>query len=101
MRRMALFVALLVVLALIATGFVGTATRSEADLTADSVRKISIDGLKALLGKPDVVILDVRTAHDWDDSKTKIKGAIRADYHDAASWVEKYPKDKTIVLYCK
>jgi len=90
-----------VVLALIATGFAGTATRSVAALTPDRVRKISIDGLKALLGKPDVVILDVRTAHDWDDSKTKIKGAIRADYHDPASWVDKYPKDKTIILYCK
>jgi len=90
-----------VVLALIATGFAGTASRSAAALTPDSVQKISIDGLKALLGKPDVVILDVRTAHDWDDAKTKIKGAIRADYHDPASWVDKYPKDKTIILYCK
>ena len=91
----------LLVLTLIAIGLVGTAARSETALTADSVQKISIDGLKAQLGNPAWVILDVRMAHDWDDSKTKIKGAIRADFHNPAAWVDKYPKDKTIILYCK
>jgi hypothetical protein len=81
--------------------FFGVPAFAQTALTADSVQKISIDGLKAQLGKPDLIILDVRTAHDWAESKTKIKGAIREDIHNASTWVDKYPKDKTIVFYCK
>jgi rhodanese-related sulfurtransferase len=88
-------------LALIAIGLAAGAALADTALTPANVQKISIDGLKAQLGNPDWIILDVRTAHDWDDSKTKIKGAIRADFHNPAPWIDKYPKDKTIVFYCK
>ncbi len=98
MRREAFFVAL----TLIAVSFVGVTTaRSQTALTPSSVQRISVDGLKAQLGNADLVVLDVRTTHDWDESKTKIKGAIRADFGNPSAWVEKYPKDKTIVFYCK
>lgn len=93
--------AFLAILVVVAAGFFGVPALAQTALTADSVQRISVDGLKALLGKPDVIILDVRTAHDWEDSKTKVKGAIREDIHNAGSWVDKYPKDKTIVFYCK
>ena len=51
-------------------------------------------------GKPDVIIIDVRTNYDWDKSKVKIKGAAREEGMKFGSWMNKYPKDKTIVLYC-
>jgi len=97
MRRATFFAAL----ALITIGLAAGAALADTALTPANVQKISIDGLKAQLGNPDWIILDVRTAHDWDDSKTKIKGAIRADFHNPAPWIDKYPKDKTIVFYCK
>ncbi len=53
-----------------------------------------------MLGKPDVIIIDVRTNYDWDKSKEKIKGAVREEGTKFNSWMKKYPKDKTIVLYC-
>jgi rhodanese-related sulfurtransferase len=56
--------------------------------------------LKPLLGKPDVIIVDVRTNYDWDSSKVKIKGAVREEGMKFGSWMNKYPKDKTIVVYC-
>jgi hypothetical protein len=37
---------------------------------------------------------------DWADSDLKIKGAVREDPKVFESWANKYPKDKTIVLYC-
>ena len=37
---------------------------------------------------------------DWAPSNTKIKGAIREDPPKVSSWMEKYPKDKTLVFYC-
>jgi len=67
--------------------------------SADAPR-MSKEELKRRLGDKDIVIIDVRTGYDWDKSDSKIKGAVREDPHDAASWAKKYNKEKTIVLYC-
>ena len=55
--------------------------------------------LKAILGSPDLVVIDVRQGGDWKKSAIKIKGAVRESPRDIA-WASKYPKGKTIVLYC-
>jgi len=68
---------------------------------AAEVPRIGAEELKALLGKPEVIIIDVRASGDWDNSRIKIQGAVREDPNKSAkSWADKYPKDKTIVLYC-
>jgi rhodanese-related sulfurtransferase len=56
--------------------------------------------LLPLLAKSDVIIIDVRANYDWDKSTVKIKGAAREEGMKFGSWMNKYPKDKTIVLYC-
>lgn len=56
--------------------------------------------LLPMLGKSDVIIIDVRSKYDWDESKVKIKGAVRENGLKFGSWMKKYPKDKTIVIYC-
>ncbi len=66
---------------------------------ADAPR-ISKEELKSRLGDKDTVIIDVRIAGDWAASESKIKGAVREDPRDVAAWAGKYPKKKTIVLYC-
>jgi hypothetical protein len=66
---------------------------------ADAPR-MTKDDLRALLGRPDVVIVDVRTERQWEDSKEKIPGAVREDPRAAASWGARYSKEKTIVIYC-
>jgi rhodanese-related sulfurtransferase len=68
--------------------------------TANEVRRISKEELKAKLGSPDVVILDVRIKGDWEASDEKITGAIREDPQSVNSWASTLPKDKQIVLYC-
>ncbi len=67
---------------------------------ADDPHMMTKERLLSLLGKPDVVIIDVRTNYDWSESKVKIKGAVREEGMKFGSWMNKYPKDKTIVLYC-
>lgn len=67
---------------------------------ADEVPRMTKEQLKALLNDPDVVILDVRTSRDWKGSEKKIKGAIRENPKGFESWAHKYPKDRTLVLYC-
>jgi hypothetical protein len=66
---------------------------------AADVPRITKEELKSMLGNPDVVILDVRGAKQWKASKKKIKGAVWEDPGDTESWTDKYPKDKTLVLY--
>lgn len=70
-------------------------------LAGEEAPRITKEELKGMMENPDLVILDVRYGKDWDDSKEKIKGALREDpKRKAETWVEKYAKDKTIVLYC-
>ena len=67
---------------------------------AEDIPRINKDELKAMLGNPDVVVLDVRSGRDWSSSEFKIQGADRADPSDFSAWAEKYPAEKTLVLYC-
>ena len=72
---------------------VGTVSAVEAP-------RISKEQLKPMIGDPGVVIIDVRTAHDLSESDLKIKGSVREDPAKEQGWLNKYPKDKTIVFYC-
>lgn len=67
-----------------------------------NVPRISKEELKSMLGKPDLVVIDVRTSFDLKLSPKQIKGAVREDSDSAKveSWSKKYSKDKTLVLYC-
>jgi len=71
-----------------------------AALKANDGPRITKEELKQLLGKPDVVIIDVRASGDWDASESKIQGAVREDPRKLGSWLENYSKDKTLVFYC-
>lgn len=72
-----------------------------APISKIEVPRITKEELKSMLGNPNLIILDVRGNLDWNESPWKIKGAIREDYkEDDYSWVKKYPKERTIVLYC-
>jgi rhodanese-related sulfurtransferase len=62
--------------------------------------KMTKEELKAMLGDPNLIIIDVRYGMDWTDSDLKIKGAVREDPGAIDSWANKYPKDKTLVFYC-
>lgn len=64
------------------------------------VPRMTKEELKVKLDTPDLVIIDVRFGMDWTGSDSKIKGAVREDPGAVDSWANKYPKDKTLVLYC-
>lgn len=64
------------------------------------VQRISKEKVKEFMGAPDVVIMDLRSDKNWNESDKKILGAVREDPKDVDAWMEKYPKDKTIYAYC-
>ena len=67
---------------------------------SQEVPRISKEELKEILGKPDVVVVDVRAGSDWKASTMKIKGAVREEPDKIDSWMDKYGKDKTLIFYC-
>ena len=68
--------------------------------SASDVPRVTTEELKTMLGNPDLIIIDVRIERDWKASSSKIKGAVWEDFMDVDTWAKKYPKDKTVVLYC-
>jgi rhodanese-related sulfurtransferase len=68
-------------------------------LAAD-VPRITKEELKGMLGKENVVIIDVRSDLDLEKSNQKIQGAMIEDVGKVETWIGKYPKDKTLVFYC-
>jgi len=68
-------------------------------LAADAPR-IEKEKLKDLLGKPELILIDLRAGADWKASTQKIKGALRENPAQVDTWMKKYPKDKTMVFYC-
>jgi len=85
----------ILLLALIGVGLLAAAA------LAAEVPRMTKEELKSLLGNPEIILLDVRVAPEWNDSGWKIQGATRQDpKEEIASWAKQYPKEKTIVLYC-
>jgi hypothetical protein len=89
-----LYIAVVVLLVII-----GYPIKLKADNTG-AVPKITVAEVEKLLNSPDVVIIDVRKNKSWWRSTTKISGAVREDPSNASQWADKYPKDKTLIVYC-
>jgi hypothetical protein len=70
-----------------------------ADSSLD-ISKISVNEVKQSLGKPDMVIIDVRRTQNWWRSSNKILTANRENPSRVSQWAGKYAKDKTLVFYC-
>ena len=92
MRRLkpAIFMAFL---GLIVLGATETPTEHKAP-------RMTKEQLKPLLGSPDLVVLDIRLVEQWKFSNRKIPGAVHENPTVPSLWMDKYTKDKTIVLYC-
>jgi rhodanese-related sulfurtransferase len=67
---------------------------------ADDAHAMTKEQLLPLLGKSDVIIIDVSSNEGWEARDKKIPGALREEPMKFESWMNKYPKDKTIILYC-
>ena len=89
-------VTLMIVAAALSLAVFGVSAEPAA---GEDVRKMTKEKLKSMLGKPDVTILDVRIENQWKNSDLKIVGARHENSKEVKSWANKYPKDKTIVLY--
>jgi len=66
--------------------------------TADIVRRVTPNELKAMLERGEAVVVDVRGKDEYQ--RGRIKGAISLPRGEAAARASELPKDKLIVFYC-
>jgi hypothetical protein len=67
----------------------------------DVIPRITVQELKAKIDKgEDVVIIDVRAGREYEDSKIKIKGAIRIPIVKLEDRISELPRDREIITYC-
>jgi predicted sulfurtransferase len=67
----------------------------------DVVPRITVQELKAKIDKgEDIVIIDVRAGREYEDSKIKIKGAVRIPIVKLEDRISELPRDKEIITYC-
>jgi hypothetical protein len=90
----------IVALLLMAVAFLWMGAALITACASDDPPRMTTEELKGMLGDPELVVVDVRAGGSWTDSTTKIKGAVREDPAAVQNWVQKYPKDKTLVFYC-
>jgi len=94
MNKRMIAVTRIIVLTLVAAG---------CALTSSGIaetERISATQLEGMLGRSDVIVVDVRAGSDWNHSDSKIRGAVREDLAAISSWMDKYPRGKTLVFYC-
>jgi rhodanese-related sulfurtransferase len=77
----------------------GACAAQAPTMSAARAPVISKEELQSMSGNPEVIVIDVRAGGDWSSSDSKIKGAVREDPGRVESWMDKYPKDKTLVFY--
>ena len=66
----------------------------------EQVPRLTKEAVKDMLGKPDVVIVDVRYIKQFELSDKKLPGAVFVQPENFDEFVRKHPqKDATYVLY--
>jgi hypothetical protein len=91
-------VAMSLILSAVFCSLIGAAEPPRVDIT--DVPRISKEDTKAKLGKPDVVVIDVRLSGQLVPGQPKILGAKIENPREVHNWIPKYPKEKTLILYC-
>jgi hypothetical protein len=86
---------LVILTAFLAFLFIGAADPP----TEKKVPQITKEALKSKLGSKDLILIDVRLDEQWRFSNRKIPGAVHENPAVPSEWMDKYPKDKTIVFY--
>jgi len=66
----------------------------------EQVPRLTKEVVKEMLGKPDVVIVDVRYIKQYEQSDKKLPGAVFVQPENFDEFVKNHPqKDKAYVLY--
>jgi hypothetical protein len=82
--------------ALMALSLIGL---SEKAHSIEEITRMTKEDLRAKMSDRNIVIIDVRTEEQWRHSNLVIPGAVHENPEDVESWMDKYPRSKTLVFY--
>jgi len=99
MKRFILATLTAVVMAAFVCVSAGIPAPKDREVSGDAPR-ITMEQLKSMLGDPNLVIIDTLVGDQWEIVPLKLPGAVHENPDKVDSWADKYPKDKTIVIYC-
>ncbi len=89
---------LIVLFGLLLVGLVGCTQKFAAE---DRTPRVTKEELRAMMDRPDVIIIDVRKPSVWRTGNLKIKGSVQENPNqDPRTWAGKYPTNKILVFYC-
>jgi hypothetical protein len=66
----------------------------------EQIPRMTKEQLKGMLGKPDLVVFDVRFIKQYEQSDKKLPGAVFIDSENMAKVISESPLDRTYVFYC-
>ena len=66
----------------------------------EDIPRMPKEELRDRLSDPEVDIIDLRYRPNWKKSNRKIVGAVRQEPMEVSSWIDQYPKNRLLVLYC-
>ena len=96
MKRKPILMSSLIVLLLL----IALAAYSAMPTTVEQVPRLTKEAVKEMLGKPDVVIVDIRYIKQYEQSDKKLPGAVFVQPENFDEFAKNHPqKDKTYVLY--
>jgi predicted sulfurtransferase len=96
MKRKSIVISSLVALLLL----IALAAYSAMPTTVEQVPRLTKEAVKEMLGKPDVVIVDIRYIKQYEQSDKKLPGAVFVQPENFDEFVKNHPqKDKTYILY--
>ena len=72
---------------------------TEAPASVEQVPRLTKEAVREMIGKPDVVLVDVRYIKQYEQSGEKIPGAVFVQPENFDEFVKNHPKEKTYVLY--
>jgi 3-mercaptopyruvate sulfurtransferase SseA len=67
--------------------------------SVEQVPRLTKEAVKEMLGKPDVVIVDIRYIKQYEQSDKRIPGAVFVQPEDFDEFAKNYPKQRTYILY--
>jgi len=67
--------------------------------SVEQVPRLTKEAVKDMLGKPDVVIVDIRYIKQYEQSDRKIPGAVFVQPEQIDEFVKNHPKEKTYIFY--
>lgn len=98
MKKLLLLLPALILTLAVADPPIG-ASGPEKGLPFPEIPRITAKQTSALLGDPDVAIIDARLVEEWRYSDAMISHAVHEDPQNVESWAHKYKKDQTVIVY--